>query len=134
MQIFSDLRLPSNRKFGIFFSIIFFIASIYFLNNDFKSMALISLAIGFLFLITALFKAELLLPYNKIWAKFGYALGIIVSPFILGIIFFGLFTPIAFGMRLFGRDELGLRFKYRLSYWKLNKPTQHLPITFRNQF
>ena len=53
-----------------------------------------------------------------VWAVgFGLLLGMIVSPIVLGIIFFGLFTPIATLMRLSGRDELKLKFTQKVSHW-----------------
>ena len=60
---------------------------------------------------------KILLPLNKLWMKIGILLGMIVSPIIMGLIFFGIFTPIAFFMRLFGRDELRLRFKKKETHW-----------------
>ena len=74
-----------------------------------------------------------LLPLNKLWMKFGQLIGIIVSPIVLGIIFFGIFTPYSLLMRLFGRDELQLKLRKRKSYWKLRD--QSIPITnFRKQY
>ena len=78
-------------------------------------------------------KADLLHPLNKLWMRFGLLLGMIVSPIVLGAIFFLLFTPIAVLMRLFGRDELRLRFKKQSSHWiKREKETQSQ--SFKNQF
>ncbi|MDB2564391.1 SxtJ family membrane protein, partial [Amylibacter sp.] len=70
---------------------------------------------------------------NKLWMSFGFLLGKIVSPLIIGIIFFALFTPIAVVMRLFGRDELRLRFKSKESHW-INREISMQPNSFRNQF
>ena len=68
-------------------------------------------AIFGIFLIITITNADALLPLNKLWMKFGILLGMIISPIIMGIIFFVIFTPIAILMRLSGRDELRLRFK-----------------------
>ena len=65
--------------------------------------------------------------------RFGLLLGMIVSPIVLGIIFFGLFTPIAMLMRMSGRDELKLKFIQKASHWILRKE----PIkaeSFKHQF
>ena len=78
-------------------------------------------------------KAEILLPYNKLWMKFGFLLGMIVSPIVLGIIFIGLITPFALAMKIYGRDELCLRLKNNDTYWK--NRSQILPQTnFKQQF
>ena len=65
--------------------------------------------IAVILLLIALIKPDLLLPLNKLWMRFGLLLGSFVNPLVLGIIFFGLFTPIAFLMRIMGRDELKIK-------------------------
>ena len=72
---------------------------------------------GFLLLSIATFNAQILLPFNKLWMRFGFLLGLIVSPLVLALIFFTLFTPIAITTRIFGRDELRLILKKRKSHW-----------------
>lgn len=114
---FSEIKLPSNLKFGLFFSIIFFGLSIffYFSLNDiwFYLFAFLSC----IFLLISLLKAEILLPLNKLWMYFGVLIGMIISPMIMGLIFFGIFTPLAILMRIFKRDELRLKFQNKNSYW-----------------
>ena len=97
------------------------------------SWAILFAFIGVIFFITTFVKASLLLPLNKLWMRFGLLLGQIISPLVLGIIFFGIFTPVALLMRLSGRDELRLKFKNKTSYWILrNEPIQG--DSFRRQF
>ena len=69
------------------------------------------------FFLVTLIKSDALLPLNKLWMRFGVLLGIIVSPIVLGIIFFGMFTPIAILIRFSGRDELHLKFTQKGSHW-----------------
>lgn len=68
------------------------------------------------------------------WMKFGYTLGIIVSPVILGIIFFGFFTPTSILMKLFKRDELRLKLLKKNSYWRRRTNENKGNETFYNQF
>mgnify|MGYP006143122933 FL=1 len=129
----SEIELPSNKKFGYFFTLIFTSVSIYFFINSMLSWAILFAFIGVIFFITTFVKASLLLPLNKLWMRFGLLLGQIISPLVLGIIFFGIFTPVALLMRLSGRDELRLKFKNKTSYWILrNEPIQG--DSFRRQF
>ena len=121
---FSELKLPTNRKFGFFFFLVFLLVSIYFYSNEKSLPFYIFFIISFLFLIITIIKDKLLLPLNKMWMKLGLLLGRIVSPIILGIMFFALFTPVAFVLKLFKRDELQLQFnKNKISYWTLRKTT-----------
>ena len=130
---FSEVELPSNRKFGFFFTFLFAVAATYFFYSVKITWAYVFFALTFVFLITTLIKSDSLLPMNKLWMRFGLLLGMIVSPIILGLIFFGLFTPIAILMRLSGRDELRLKFSRKPSHWILrNEPIKS--ESFKNQF
>ena len=130
---FSEIQLPSNKKFGFFFTFVFAVTSVYFYNATSASWSYAFGLISLLFLIISAVKAEILLPLNKLWMHFGHLLGMIVSPIVLGIIFFGLFTPIAFVMRLSGRDELRLKFIKKPSHWiSRNDPLKS--ESFKHQF
>jgi hypothetical protein len=130
---FSDLVLPSNRKFGSFFTLVFLVAASYFFLNKFVIGAYISITLAVIFFIVTLVKADVLLSFNKLWMRFGLLLGTIVTPIILGLIFFVLFTPIAFIMRLCGRDELRLKFKKKSSHW-IKREVSGQTESFKNQF
>tara|TARA_B100000989_G_C19323544_1_gene377750 strand:+ start:216 stop:617 length:402 start_codon:yes stop_codon:yes gene_type:complete len=113
----SEIILPSNKKFGFTFSIIFVCISLYIFLHDYYVLAILSLIIGFLFFLITLINDEILLPLNKLWMKLGFILGKIISPIILGIIFFGIFTPLSLITRIFGRDELRLKVKSTNTKW-----------------
>ena len=114
---FSEIKLPSNRKFGFFFTFVFALVAIYFYYSANATWTYVFIGAALVFLLITLIKSHALLPLNKLWMRFGVLLGMIVSPIILGIIFFGLFTPIAILMRLIGRDELRLKFARNSSHW-----------------
>jgi len=129
----SKILLPSDKKFGYFFTVIFLITSIYFyLKENYMSFCVLGTFFIVFFLVT-LFKAEILKPLNKLWMGFGLVLGMIVSPIVMGVIFFMIFTPIGILMRLFGRDELLLQFKSKSSYWTERHEDIH-SNSFRRQF
>ena len=130
---FSEIELPSNRTFGIFFTLVFAFAAAYFYNSDIITWAYIFCATSVIFLVITLVKDELLLPFNKLWMHFGLLLGIIISPIVLGVIFFGLFTPIATLMRLIRRDELKLKFSKKASHW-ISRSEPIKSESFKNQF
>lgn len=130
---FTEAELPSNKKFGYFFTLIFLITAGYFyLNSCITAVYIFAVTAAIFFLVT-LVKADLLLPLNKFWMRFGLLLGMIVNPTVLGLIFFGLFTPIALLMRLSGRDELCLKFKNKTNHWIL-RDKAILADSFKNQF
>ena len=131
---FSDIELPSNYKFGFFFTIIFILIGVYFLYGTSIRIAYIFFVLAAAFFIITIIKAEALLPLNKLWMRFGLMIGVIVSPILLGIIFFGLFTPISLLMKVFGRDELRLKLFKRQSHWKMRSKNNVKPNTFNDQF
>lgn len=129
----SEIKLPSNKKFGYFFSVIFIVSASYSFYFDYQIWLYILGTISLFFLTTTILKPNLLLPLNKMWIKFGLLLGMIVSPIVMAVIFFGIFTPIAIIMRFFGRDELRLHFKKKNSHWvKLDFEDQDK--SFKQQF
>ena len=111
-----DIKINSNRNFGIVFFIVFLLIAIYpFLKgNDFRIW---SLLISFVFLILGLINSKLLSPLNKLWFKFGLFLGKIISPIIMGFIFFIVVTPIGIIMRLLRKDLLNLKYNQKKTYW-----------------
>lgn len=129
-----NLQLPSNRNFGLFFSLIFSIISFYFYLKDNFPIAFLFIFIALIFFIVVFTRPKLLRPLNRMWMKLGTFLGRIVSPLILGLIFFSIFTPVGIIMRLLSRDELLLRFKNKKSYWQNPLTKDSLEKNFKNQF
>ena len=129
----SEIELPSNRKFGFFFTFIFAVVAAYFYYSANVSWTYVFVATALLFLLISLIKSDALLPLNKLWMRFGLLLGMIVSPIVLGIIFFGIFTPIAMLMRLCGRDELRLKYTQKASHW-ISRSELIKSESFKNQF
>ena len=112
----TELKIGSNKSFGIVFFIVFLLVAIYPLINN-SEIRIWSLITAVIFLILGLTNSKVLTPLNKLWFKFGLLLGKIVSPLIMGIIFFFVVTPTAFIMRIIGKDILNLKFNNKKTYW-----------------
>lgn len=111
------LKLPSNRSFGIVFFIFFFILSLWPLFNNGEILKL-PLLLSFIFLLLGVFNSNILTPLNKIWMKFGLLLGSVISPMVMGVIFFGIITPTGFILRIFKKDILMLKINTNNhTYW-----------------
>lgn len=115
-----------------FFSVTFAAVGTYFINNHSTSIAYFFLALAIIFLFITLIKPEILYPFNKLWMGFGFLLGMIVSRIVLGVIFFGLFTPMGLLMKAFGRDELRLTIRDRISHWKVRSLDNEQADTFNS--
>ena len=111
-----DVKISSNRSFGIIFFIVFLVITFYPLTNN-GELRLWSLIISLIFLFLGLANSKILYPLNKLWFKFGVFLGKVISPLIMGIIFFLVVTPIGILMRLLNKDLLNLKFKNTSTYW-----------------
>ena len=130
---FSEVELPSNKKFGFFFTFIFTLVAVYFSSTTNLKWTYAFSIVALLFLLITLIKSDALLPLNKLWMRFALLLGMIISPIVLGIIFFGLVTPYALVMKMVGRDELRLKIKKNQKHWK--DRSQSMPqVDFTQQF
>ena len=111
-----EIKISSNRSFGIVFFIVFLLIALYPLLKD-NDLRIWSLVISFIFLILGLINSKILTPLNRLWFKFGLLLGKFISPLIMGIIFFIVVTPIGIIMRLLKKDLLNLKYNKKETYW-----------------
>ena len=112
----NNIKISSNRSFGIVFFVVFLVISLYPITYN-EDIRIWSLIISFIFIILGLLNSKILTPLNKLWFKFGIFLGKIVSPLIMGVIFFFVVTPIGLIMRMLGKDLLNLKQNKAKSYW-----------------
>ncbi len=125
---------PSNSIFGVFFTSVFILSSLYFYVIKFNYLSLIFSVIAFYFLLITLFKSNHLAILNSFWFKFGILIGKITSPVILGIIFYLIISPVAIVLRLAGRDELEIRESKKPSSWKKRNVEVYKKDNFYNQY
>jgi hypothetical protein len=119
--------MPSDRKFGWTF------AAVFFLIGAIYHPWMIGLA-GVIAIVT-LTRAEWLAPAKHAWMKLGEVLNRVVSPVVMGVIFFGVFTPVAVVMRFAGRDALALRLDKTLaSYWVRRDPPGPADDSFKEPY
>ena len=125
-----DIKIGSNKSFGIVFFVVFLLISLYPLLNN-ESIRLWFLVASVIFLILGILNSKILSPLNKLWFKFGIFLGKVISPIIMGFIFFLVVTPIGLIMRLLGKDVLNLKNSNKKTYWiEKNGPKSKM----KNQF
>ena len=111
-----EIKISSNRSFGVVFFAVFLLIALYpSINNG--DIRIWSLIISIIFLTLGLLNSNFLSPLNKLWFKFGIILGKIISPLIMGIIFFLVVTPTGLIMRLLRKDILSLKYNQNSSYW-----------------
>ena len=133
--MYSPQNLPSNRNFGFLFVGVFACLSAYGAYQGANAAAVYGwLIAGIVVGLVAVAAPNLLTPFNKAWMKLGELMGKVVSPLVLGVIFFVLITPVALVTRLFGRDELRLKKTNVSSYWIKRAPPGPAGDSFKNQF
>ena len=72
---FKDITLPSNKRFGLFFSVIFALSFLYLFEKKFEVLNFLFSILSALFLIISFTKPKILLPLNKSWMFFGFIIG-----------------------------------------------------------
>ena len=120
------IALPSDRSFGWTFAVVFSLVALIY-----------PWALAFAVLMAAItvIRAELLAPLKRAWMKLGELLHHVVSPLVLGLIFYVVFTPVAFVMRLAGRDAMCRAWDPAAkSYWITRTPPGPREDSFRDPF
>ena len=127
----SKIKIGSNRNFGLVFFFVFLIVGLLPLLKE-EPFRIWSIVIAIIFLILGLMNSKLLTPLNKLWFKFGLFLGSIVSPIVMGIVFFLVITPTGFVMKIMGKDLLNKKKDNdKKSYWINRSKTKS---TMKQQF
>jgi hypothetical protein len=131
-----DVVVPSEKSFGITFAVVaLLLAAWLWWRKDLTAWALVALAVSAGFLAAGFLAPSALRRLNVLWLKFGLLLHKIVNPIIMGLLFFGVFTPMGVLMRLGGKDFLRLRFRGGdASYWISRLDAEGPPASMRNQF
>ena len=112
----SDIKISSNKSFGIVFCVLFLIISIFPILSD-GSIRIWSLVISIIFLTLGLLNSKFLTPLNRLWSNFGILLGNFVSPIVMAIVFFSIVTPTSIIMKILDKNLLNLKRKNKNSYW-----------------
>jgi predicted membrane metal-binding protein len=116
MEKVSD-KISSNRSFGLLFFIVFLAISLWPLKSQ-EDLRLWALILALIFFILGILNSRFLTPLNKLWMKFGFLLGSIVSPLVMGVVFFMVVTPVGLIMRFLGKDLLRMKKnKSASTYW-----------------
>ena len=123
--------MPSNKNFGMTFSIVFFILFIFFYDVS-KLFFIILLSLSIIFLILGLNNSELLSKPNKYWNRFGILLGTIIAPIVMSVVFYLVLVPIGIFMKIIKSNYLDIKIDKNLhTYWK-NKDNSK--FNFDDQF
>ena len=131
MKTESKIKISSNRSFGLVFFVVFLIVALWPLKSG-EDIRIWSLALSIIFFSLGILNSKLLTPLNKLWFKFGILLGSIVSPIVMGIVFFLVVTPTSIIMHLLGKDLLKKnKIKSASTYW-IKRDKQH--STMKKQF
>ena len=126
----NQIKISSNRSFGLVFFIVFLIISIYpvFYSEELRVWSAI---VSLVFLILGIMNSKILTPLNKIWFRFGILLGKIVSPIVMGIVYFAVVFPTSLIMKSLGKDLLKLKKNKEKTYWVESTSSKS---SMKNQF
>ncbi len=129
-----EIKGSSDRSFGVVFAVVFTLIGVFPLLFG-GAMRPWALGVGMLFLAVSLATPRVLAPLNRQWLRLGLLLHRVVSPIVLGIMFFVVITPMGVVMRAFGWDPLRLKFDRQApSYWIDRSPPGPPPESLADQF
>ena len=115
MKNLINIKRKDNITFGILFFILFLIIGLYPLKSE-GLIRIWSVVLSLIFLIITIIRPNLFTFINKLWIKFGILLGKIISPIVMGLVFFFVVTPIGILVRIFKKDVMGLK-RGTNTYW-----------------
>jgi len=124
----------SDRAFGFVFAGVFLLTGLWPWVRHGGSMRLWALGLAAAFLAVSLYAPEPLAPLNRLWFRLGLALHAVVSPAIMGLLFYAAVTPTGLIMRALGKDILGLRRNDSPTYWRDRDPPGPATGSMKNQF
>jgi hypothetical protein len=129
-----EIKSSSDRRFGFVFACFFLLLSGLSIYSG-HGRWMVWLPLAAVFGVIAYLQPRLLAPLNRLWTQFGLILNRIVSPLVLGMIFYGSIVPIGYLMRITGKDPLHRSFEPASgSYWILREPPGPVAGTFKNQY
>lgn len=134
LQSHRTVAKGSNRVFGLTFAGVFLVLAIWPWVWHGQPLRLWALTASAAFLAVTLLAEELLAPVNRLWFELGLALHAIISPIIMGLLFYGAVTPMGMLMRAFGKDLLRLSRNDGQSYWIERNPPGPAGGSMTNQF
>ena len=115
MKNLINIKNKNNITFGILFFILFLVIGLYPLKSD-GVIKIWSIFLSLGFLIITFINPNLFTFLNKLWIKFGILLGKIISPIIMGLVFFLVVTPVGIFVKILKKDVMGLKGE-KSSYW-----------------
>ena len=129
-----DVEGSSDRSFGVVFAVVFLVIAGWPLWYG-EAPRWWAAGVAAVFVLIAMLRPALLAGLNRQWMKLGVLLGKVVSPIALGLLFYGVITPIGAVLRLAGKDPLRLKFDRGAdSYWIRREPPGPPPDSMTNQF
>ena len=115
MNSYKDIKRKDNITFGALFFVFFLVIGLYPLKTV-GTVRIWSLVLSLLFLIITIIRPNLFTFLNRLWIQFGILLGKMISPLVMGLVFFFVVTPIGILIRILKKDVMGLK-RGDSSYW-----------------
>ena len=116
----SNIKMGSNRSFGLVFFVVFLILGLWPVKSG-GEINILLILVSLVFLFLAITKSKFLTPLNKLWFKFGIKLGAIIAPIVMGVVFFLVVTPIGIMMKIIGKDLINKKINKNIKTYWLNR-------------
>ena len=125
---------PPDRQFGVVFAIVFGLIGVLPLLSG-RPVRWWSVVVAVGFLGCAVTAPGVLAPLNRVWLLVGLFLHRVMTPLVLGLVFFSTVLPIGLVFRALGKDPLRLKFDPdATTYWIARRPHGPAGHTMSNQY
>ncbi|MDF1734382.1 MAG: SxtJ family membrane protein [Minwuia sp.] len=129
-----EIKGSSDRSFGLVFTVVFVIIGLVPLLGD-GQVRIWSLIVAAAFLVVSFVRPTVLAPLNLVWFRFGMLLGKVMTPIVMGLLYFVTITPIGLIMRATGKDPLRTKLEPEArTYWQ-KRDAENQPLnSMRDQY
>ena len=131
MKNFINITKRDNIIFGLIFFILFLIIGLYPLKSD-GIIRIWAVILSLIFFITTIIRPTLFTFFNIFWIQFGILIGKIISPIVMGLIFYFIVTPIGIFLKILNKDIMSLKIEENKSSYWINR--QEKIQTMKKQF
>jgi len=122
------------KDFGLLMAVVFLVLSVVlFIRN--KTVNPAFLVVALFFLILSLTAVGILRPLYTAWMKLAFLLSWVNTRLILILLYFCLFLPIGFFMKIFGADPIDKRIeRSKKTYWVKKEAFNFSKTDYERQF
>jgi hypothetical protein len=126
--------LPPDSHIGWLIAVVSTIVAVHAYQSASIVLFFSAAVCGVIAALLAMVSPRYLRPLNYFWMKLAQNLSRVVSPLVLGVLYFIVVTPLAVVLRFVGRDELDIRRVSKTGFWRVRDKNYDAQRSLKDQF